>query len=162
MELNNRKIIQSFRGDTKVKGSVIDKLIDSFKDVNGAKKESWYLLFIYRRSIINEIAALSDNEDVFKGANTVIVVFSKKGGVSNIIDTSFAIKNMIDVAVENGLDAYFSTDIASVFNDPAYENLAEVCGVKKGYVCIGSVSVGYALDYKLEDKFSGDVFSIIL
>lgn len=161
MELNNRKIIQSFV-DKPIEGKIIDKLIESFNDVSGAKNESWFLVFIYRKSIIKEIAALSGDENIFKGANTVIIVFSKKGGVTNLIDTSFAIKNMIDVANDNGLDAYFDIGIASVFNDPEFEKLGEVCGVKEGYACVGSVSVGYALDYKLEDKFSGDVFSIIL
>lgn len=161
MELNNRKIVQSFT-DKPIEGKLIDKLIESFSDVNGVRNEAWFMLFVYRKSIINELAAIGENPNMFKGANVVAIAFGKKGDISNLVDTSFAINNMMNVASENDIDVYFSDEIAKVFNDPSYEKLKEVCGVKEGYVCIGSISLGYALDYKLEDKFSGDVFSIIL
>ncbi|NLC96269.1 MAG: hypothetical protein GX675_01665 [Erysipelotrichaceae bacterium] len=161
MEINNRKIIQSFI-DKPIDGKLIDALIESFSDVNGAKNESWFLVFIYRKSIIREIALLSKNKDIFKGANTVVIAFAKKGPISNLVDAAFAIHNMIDTATNLGLDAYYDDEISYVFNDPTYEKLGEVCGVKEGYMCVGSISLGYALDYKLEDKFKGDVISIIL
>jgi len=126
-------------------------------------EQSWFFVVIQKPDVLAELAGLTGMDDPFYSAPTLIVAFAAEDAIAGTIDTAFAMSNMMNAAVADGLGTCFIYSMRDVFNNPNYPELKRACGVPEGYECIGSLAVGYpAEEREAPTDRRWDVFSHII
>ncbi|NCB33555.1 MAG: hypothetical protein EOM64_06690 [Erysipelotrichia bacterium] len=125
-------------------------------------EQAWFFVVIQKPEILQELAELSGRSNPFYSAPTLVVAFARNEAVSSVVDTAFAMSNMMNAAVADGLGTCFINVMKDVFNDPRHSELKAACGVPAGFECIGSLAVGYPDEIRtVPTDRRWDVFSYI-
>lgn len=141
--LKRRRSIRSY-SERQISDEQLHDLEEMATQAASAMNEQpWFFVVIQKPEVLSELAGLTGMEDPFYSAPTLIVAFAAEDAIAGTIDTAFAMSNMMNAAVADGLGTCFIYAMRDVFNNPNYPQLKQVCGVPAGYACIGSLAVGY-------------------
>lgn len=114
-------------------------------------KPSWCFTVIQNQELIDQLERMTGYQNVFSNAPTIVVAFAKVGADAAMIQTAMAMSDFAKAADEMGIHTRMVHSMKSVFNNPNHVQLRNRCNVPNGYLCIGSLAVGY-----IEEELSSD------
>lgn len=160
--LKQRRSIRRFKPEQIAEKELHDLEEMATLAASARNEQAWFFVVIQKPDVLQQLAELSGRDNPFYSAPTLVVAFAKQEAIASVVDTAFAMSNMMNAAVADGLGTCYIYCMKELFNDLRYAELKTVCGVPEGYDCIGSLAVGYPDEERpTPTDRSWDVFSYI-
>lgn len=154
--LKNRRSIRRYKEEP-ISSEQLEQLKELMVLAPSAMNEQpWYFAFVQNFEKKYELCHLSGSEEAFYGAPLIVLAFYRKAALTPVVDTTFALSNLMNGATALGLGTCFIYNIKGLFDE--HEELYSSFNIPEGYVCLGGVCVGVPDEEKEAPERKQDVF----
>ncbi len=158
-----RRSIRSFKKDpvTREQFSVLEKAITL--SPSAKNEQLWHFVFIEKQEVIKELEQLHTPAGNCYDAPLLLVAFGSTNAISPVVDTTFALANVMYACTSIGLGSCYINFVSSVFNHSSFAGLKTALGVPQDYFCTGALAIGTpAIEVKQPDDRKQNIFTYVM
>ena len=138
--LKKRRSIRKYKQEQVSKEDLEEILAVAKMAPSAMNEQPWFFVVIQSKEAMADLAKHLQQEDPFYGAPTVILAFYRQQALAPVVDTTFAMGNIMQSACALGLGTCYIYSVKHLFEENA--NLASAYHVPEGYSCLGGLCLG--------------------